>query len=78
MVLNDAERTLLFEVLNEVKPYMSETDEVEGIIREQSGSASTMSDLIGRLQNEHDRTSVSVLRTDLRIYIGRLRKHIRG
>lgn len=77
MVLKNDERLRLLEVLAEVKPYMAEMHAAERTVGELLESADSMDDFVKKMQSEHDRTKDAVLRTDLRIYIGRLRKRIR-
>ena len=73
MALNDVDRAIVLKALDEAKPYIGELGEVEQLIEEQCKSAHSVSDFIERIQHEHDRVTDPILRTDLRIYLGRLR-----
>jgi predicted P-loop ATPase len=78
MVLENDERLRLLELLNEIKPYLVETDSVDVLARRLMESAESVDDFLTKIQSEHDRIKDSVLRTDLRIYMGRIRSRIKN
>jgi hypothetical protein len=74
MTLKDSERRLLHEILQEVRPYIAEARRLEELVDRQIEFASSISGFMTQIENEGDITNNSILRTDLRIYLARLRK----
>jgi hypothetical protein len=74
MPLKDNERRLLHEVLQEVKPYLAETQLIQELVDRHMESASSLFGFISQLVNEGDILGNDILRTDLRIFIAMLRK----
>ena len=73
MVLRNGERSRILELLDDVKPYMAEIDSVDKLARRFLELADSTDDFLRIMQNEHDTIKDSVLRTDLRIYMSRIR-----
>lgn len=78
MTLKNGEHKMLLEVLNDTKPYMVETESIDKLVQQLLESANSIDDYIKGIQNAHDTSKDSILRTDLRIYIGRIRKRVRN
>jgi hypothetical protein len=77
MTLKDNDRKLLYEVLQEVKPYVVEMRSIEELIDKHLESANSILEFVSQLESEDDSTNNGLLRTDLRIYVARLRKRTR-
>lgn len=77
MVLKNGERLWLLELLDDVKPYMAETDSVDKLARRFLELADSMDDFLRRMQNEHDTIRNTALSTDLRIYMNRIRSRLK-
>ena len=72
MVLKNAERLWLLELLEDVKPYLSEVDSVVELTSRLIDSADSIADFIGKMRNEHNKINGTTLSTDLRIYMNRI------
>ncbi|WXG43142.1 MAG: hypothetical protein WED04_03670 [Promethearchaeati archaeon SRVP18_Atabeyarchaeia-1] len=77
MVLKNAERSWLLDVLGEVRSYLAEANEVDKIVTDILGSADSMDDFMEKMQNRHRLLRDPLIRTDLRIYLGRLQRQTR-
>ena len=78
MVLKNGERSLLLEELSDAKPYMAETESVDELVRRLLQLADSIDDYMKRIQKAHDSSQDPVLRTDLRIYMGRIQRRVRN
>jgi len=78
MTLKDSERRLLHEVLQEVRPYIVETGSIEELVDRHLESANSMLEFMKQIESENDTVKSNILRTDLRIYIARLKKRTKG
>jgi len=74
MTLKDSERKLLHELLQEVKPYIVEVLSIEELIDKNMESAGSVPEFAAQLRSESESAKDSILRTDLMIYLARLRK----
>jgi hypothetical protein len=77
MVLKNADRKLVLETLNDIRPYIVEIQLVEQVISGYMESSSSIEQFAKKLEERHDELDDSVARTDLRIYIGRLRRKMK-
>nr|MDO8134330.1 hypothetical protein [Candidatus Njordarchaeum guaymaensis] len=77
MTLKDNEKELLYEVLQEVKPYLAEIRSVEELIDKHLESANSILEFVAQLESENNTAKNSIIRTDLRIYVAKLRKRTR-
>jgi len=78
MTLKDSERKILREVLQEVRPYIVETGSIEELVDKHLESANSMLEFMKQIESENDSAKSSMLRTDLRIYVARLKKRTKG
>jgi hypothetical protein len=77
MVLKNADRKLVLETLNEIRPYIVEIQLVEQVISGYMESSNSVEEFAKKIEERHDELDDSVSRTDLRIYIGRLRRKVK-
>lgn len=77
MVLKNADRKLVLETLNEIRPYIVEIQLVEQVIGGYIESSNSIEEFAKKLEERHDELDDSVSKTDLRIYIGRLRRKVK-
>jgi len=77
MTLKDGEKELLYEVLQEVKPYLVEIRSIEELIDKHVESVNSILEFVAQLENENNIAKNSIVRTDLRIYVAKLRKRTR-
>ena len=77
MVLKNADRKLVLETLNEIRPYIVEIQLVEQVIGGYIESSNSTEEFAKKLEERHDELDDSVSKTDLRIYIGRLRRKVK-
>jgi hypothetical protein len=78
MVLNESDKKYLLEVLNDVRPYMVEMPLVEKLSTRCIESSNSTSEFITKLELQENKLDDSVLRTDLRIYLGRLKRKLKS
>jgi hypothetical protein len=77
MVLKNADRKLVLETLNEIRPYIVEIQLVEQVIGGYIESSNSIEEFAKKLEERHDELDDSSSKTDLRIYIGRLRRKVK-
>jgi hypothetical protein len=77
MVLKNADRKLVLETLNEIRPYIVEIQLVEQVIGGYMESSNSIEEFARKIEERHDEFDDSITRTDLRIYIGRLRRKVK-
>lgn len=77
MVLNESDRKSVLEALEDVRPYIVEMLLVERLIGECTESSHSLNEFVTRLEHCEINLDDSVSRTDLRIYLGRLRRKLR-
>ncbi len=78
MVLKNADRKLVLETLNEIRPYIVEIQLVEQVIAGYIESSNSIEEFAKKLEERHDKLDDSVSKTDLRIYIGRLGRKVKA
>lgn len=78
MVLKNGERSLLLQLLDDVKPYMVETDSIDKLTRRFLELAGSIDDFLRRMQDEYDTIKDMALSTDLRIYMNRIRSRLKA
>nr|MDO8100316.1 hypothetical protein [Candidatus Njordarchaeota archaeon] len=78
MTLKDSERKLLLDILQEVKPYIAEPGSIEELIDKHLESANSTLEFMKQIESENDSAKNSTLRTDLRIYVAKLKKRKEG
>jgi hypothetical protein len=77
MVLKNADRKLVLETLDEIRPYIVEIQLVEQVTSGYMKSSNSIEEFAKKLEERHGELDDSVSRTDLRIYIGRLRRKMK-
>ena len=77
MVLNALDKKSILEVLDDVRPYIIEITLVEQLNVSCMESSNSVKEFINKLEQQENKIEDSVLRTDLRIYIGRLKKNLK-
>jgi hypothetical protein len=76
MVLNELDRKSVLKVLDEVRPYIVEMLSLEQLNMQCMQSSNSVSEFKSKLEQQEKKLDNSVLRTDLRIYLGRLRRKL--
>jgi hypothetical protein len=77
MVLNESDRKSVLEALGDVRPYIVEIPSTERLIDEYTESSHSLNEFVTRLEHHENNLDDSVSRTDLRIYLDRLRRKLR-
>jgi hypothetical protein len=77
MVLNELDRKSVLKVLDEVRPYIVEMPLLEQLSIQCMGASNSVNEFKTKLEQQEKELSDPVLRTDLRIYIGRLRRELK-
>jgi hypothetical protein len=76
MVISDLDRKAILRVLNDVKPYIVEFSLLEQLNMQCAESSDSIKEFMTKLEHQEKRLD-PVPRTDLRIYLGRLRKEFK-
>jgi hypothetical protein len=76
MVISDLDRKAILKVLNDVKPYIVEFSFLEQLNIQCVESSDSIKEFMTKLEHQENRLD-PVPRTDLRIYLGRLRKEFK-
>jgi hypothetical protein len=77
MVLNELDKKSVLKVLDEVRPYIVEMQLLEQLSVQCVGASNSLNEFETKLEQQEKELDDPVLRTDLRIYVGRLRRDLR-
>lgn len=77
MVLNELDKKSVLNVLDDVRPYIVETPSLEQLNLLCMQSSNSINEFMAKLEQQEDELDDPVSRTDLRIYLGRLRRRFR-
>ena len=77
MVLNESDRKSVLKVLDEIRPYIVEMQLLEQLSIQCLESSNSVDEFKTKLEQQEKELDDPVLRTDLRIYVGRLRRELK-
>jgi hypothetical protein len=77
MVLNELDKKSVLEVLDDVRPYIVEMSLLEQLNVKCMESSNSMNEFVTKLELQENELDDPISRTDLRIYLGRLRRKLK-
>ncbi len=78
MAINELDKKSILKVLRDVRPYIVEFPSLEQLNIQYMESSNSAIEYIAKLEQQENKIDDPVLRTDLRIYLGRLRREFKG
>ena len=78
MVLTESDKMSVLRVLDDVRPYIVEMPSLEQLNNQYMESSTSINEFMTNLEQQENKLDDPVSRTDLRIYLGRLRRRLKG